>query len=89
MPISKNQKSEIRNTLFDPKHLNIILKNNLIYLGSRRLLLRLGLSNHCPLSGPGGNTLMMTKGNFSDTTVFTNSLESLLGPAHPHQNVML
>ncbi len=35
----------IRNTLFDPKHLNTILQNKSIYLGSRRLLLRLGYSH--------------------------------------------
>ncbi len=40
----RNQKSEIRNTLFDPKHLNTIVQNKSIYLGSRRLLLRQGYS---------------------------------------------
>ncbi len=35
---------EIRNQkyLFDPKHLNTIVQNKSIYLGSRRPLLRLG-----------------------------------------------
>ncbi len=36
--------SEISNTLFDPKHLNTWVQNKSIYLGSRRLLKRLGYS---------------------------------------------
>ncbi len=41
---TRNQKSEIRNTLFDPKHLNTIVQNKSIYLASKRLRLRLGYS---------------------------------------------